>query len=97
MQLSPHAEDLKDFHDALDQFAYERMNLAKVTPGSREDEYTTRLMLVVISALAKFAARWQPLISRVVLCLAKIARNPSLNKTVLRRATECMNILKFPR
>ena len=62
------------------------------------DIFTTRLMLVVISSLAKLAARWQDLASRVLLCLAKIMRHQHyFDPVVLVRANECMQLLKFPR
>jgi len=62
------------------------------------DLFTTRLMLVVISSLAKLAARWQDLASRVLLCLAKIMRHQHyFDPIVLIRANECMQLLKFPR
>ncbi len=78
------------------------MSLVKVGAGpgmaAPNPTYTTRLMLVVISALSKLAARYQPLTSRVLLCLAKILKHQhDFDKTVINRANECITILKFPR
>jgi len=93
---------LNDFHEALELFAYERLSLVKLGLSNIDKEeisttYTTRLMLIVISALSKLAARWQPLTSRVVLCLAKILRHHQyFDKSVGAKANECVTLLKFP-
>jgi hypothetical protein len=104
---------LNDYNEALELFAYERLSLIKLgisrvddTTGSKSSsesksvdvQYTTRLMLVIISALSKLAARWQPLTSRVMLCLAKILRHDEyMDETVITRTNECITLLKFPR
>jgi len=96
---------LNDYHESLELFAYERMSMAKLGMSNSEDgrmdqaskTHTTRLMLVVISALSKLAARWQPIASRVMLCLAKVLKQSIFfDKAVIQRATECITILKFP-
>lgn len=64
---------------------------------SSDQDYTTRLMLILISALSKLASRWHPLSSRVILCLAKILRQQQyFNSIVVTRANECIALLKFP-
>lgn len=100
-------EILNDYYEALELFAYERMSLVKLglEPGlgtnnsskSNDQDYITRLMLVLISALSKLASRWHPLSSRVVLCLAKILRQQQyFHPVVITRANECIALLKFP-
>ena len=95
---------LNDYHEALELFAYERMSIVKIGPynslpmAGQSSNYNSRLMLVVISALTKLAARWQPLAARVMLCLAKVLRHQQyFDKTVINRANECIALLKFPR
>jgi hypothetical protein len=63
-----------------------------------EAHYNNRLMLVVITALSKLAARWQPLCSRIMLCLYKLFRYENLfHSTVINYARECLNLLKMSR
>ena len=67
-------EVLVEYHESLETFAYERMAFVQsssisTTPSAAlegEKLYATRVMLVVVSALAKLAARWQDLASRLV-------------------------------
>ena len=104
---------MNDFHEALELLAYERMSLAKLglsdvssgetlssTSSQKKQEarkYATRLMLVIISALSKLAARDPDLNVRVILCLAKIiSHSDYFDPSVTSRATECINLLKFP-
>lgn len=55
-------------------------------------------MHVVVSALSKIAVRWQPLSSRVILCLAKLIRNQQyFDASVISHANECIALLKLPR
>jgi hypothetical protein len=65
---------------------------------TQEDElFNTRSLLIVMGALSKLATRYQPLVSRVILCLAKITREQKLfHPSVVHKATECANLLKFP-
>jgi len=96
-----------DYHEALELFVYERMSLVKMgltsvessikAAASTTDVYLTRLMLCIISSLTKLASRSQDLSSRVLLCLAKIMRfHEYFHASVLKRANECMQLLKFP-
>lgn len=63
-----------------------------------EKAYSTRLMIIIISALAKLASRWQDLVSRVIICLAKVIKQKEcFHPSVQQRAHECIQILKFPR
>jgi hypothetical protein len=60
--------------------------------------YNNRAMLVTITALAKLAAHWQPLRSRIMLCLYKVLRyEHCFHSTVITHATECLNLLKMSR
>jgi len=79
----------------------QQVSITDATSGNnktpKNDVYTTRLMLVIISALAKLAARWQDLASRVLICLAKMLREgENFHPSVAQRANECIQILKFP-
>jgi hypothetical protein len=54
-------------------------------------------MSVVINSLTKLAARWQPLTSRVQLCLHKILRYKNyFLPSVISHANLCLNLLKSP-
>ena len=62
-----------------------------------EEAFSTRLALVVISALSKFAARWQFFSSRVVICLSKLAAIADhMHPAVGARTSECITVLKYP-
>jgi hypothetical protein len=88
---------LSDYHEVLELFAYERMSMVK-SEGTSSSLYNNRLMLVIISALSKLAARWQPLSNRVILCLVKIMKHQNyFDKSVISRANEVITILRFPR
>ncbi len=59
--------------------------------------YNNRVMSVVINSLTKLAARWQPLTSRVQLCLHKILRYKNyFLPSVISHANLCLNLLKSP-
>ena len=103
-------EILRDYHEALEIFAYERMSITKAknedfsennsnneSISSTNSDFSTRLMLILISSMAKLAARWPPLISRVLLCLSKISNHRGFEEIVVTRANECLSLLKFPR
>lgn len=101
VDVSP--EIINDYHETLELFAYERMSMVKFGEGgfsgqpAMSNEYITRLMLVLISALGKLAARWHPLTSNVILCLSKILRQQQyFDPAVITRASECIALLKFP-
>jgi len=58
-------------------------------------QFNTRLMLILVSSLTKLAARWHPLASRVVLCLAKLLRyKPYFHPSVIERTHHCLALLK---
>lgn len=64
---------------------------------AEEKAYSTRLMIIVISALAKLASRLQDLGSRVIICLAKVIKQKEcFHASVHQRAHECIQILRFP-
>ena len=122
---------IKEYHEKLEYFSYERISIVKnnitniahlsTTPppsfapfdpifnetavrkettrktSSQLREYTTRLMLIIISSFAKLAARCPELSSQVTLNLQKILLDCShFDELVVQRATECMTILKYP-
>jgi len=69
----------------------------------RQGDYTPRLVLVLMSTVAKIASRCQDLIPRALLCLNKIvqlgsdsAGGTSTHKVLLGRANELVNLLKVP-
>lgn len=91
------AELLADLHDALELLAYERITLARLAHSSAAAETSARLLLLLVSALAKLAARSQLLASRVVLCLSKVVKEQEhLLPAVVRHAHECIQLLRFP-
>jgi AP-5 complex subunit zeta-1 len=97
LNLTPQCtiQTLYDYDEALELFAFERMVIEGGDSSSQV--YNTRVMLVVISSLTKLASRWQPLASRVVLCLAKLLRHKSgLHPSVVERTFHCLALLKFP-
>ncbi|XP_064407104.1 AP-5 complex subunit zeta-1-like [Halichondria panicea] len=64
---------------------------------------TTRLVLVIMSSVAKIASRCQDLIPRALLCLNKILQigsevtsDPATHKMLLSRANELVHVLKIP-
>jgi AP-5 complex subunit zeta-1 len=66
-------------------------------------DYSTRLVLVLMSSLAKIASRCQDLIPRALLCLNKIVQlgkdssaDSHTQQTLLIRANELVNVLKIP-
>ena len=62
-----------------------------------EEAFSTRLALVVIGALTKFAARWQYFSPRVVICLAKLAAIADhMHPAVAARTSECITVLRYP-
>jgi len=66
-----------------------RMTMVKMGEVNSSSIYTTRLMLIVIAVLSKFAARYQSLSSRVFLCLAKILKQKQyFDKTITNRVNE---------
>lgn len=89
---------LNDYHETLEMFAHELMSMVKNGAFRGVDEdYTTRLMLTLISALSKLASRWHPLTYNVILCLSKILRHQQhFDPAVVTRANECIALLKFP-
>src|SRR3546814_5808604 len=55
------------------------------------------LMSTLLTTLAKLAARWPPLISRVTVCIAKMERHQhAFHPAVMARATELLTILQSP-
>jgi AP-5 complex subunit zeta-1 len=101
---------MHDYEEMLELFAFERMSLASMTANQEADDttaegqhqlhemrYNNRVMSVVINSLTKLAARWQPLTSRVQLCLHKILRYKNyFLPSVISHANLCLNLLKSP-
>ena len=90
---------LNDYCEALETFVFVQVGDVKAAlkEQSQEETFVTRVVLVAISALTKFAARWQFFSSRVALCLSKVARVAvSMNPVVLSRVNECLAVLKQP-
>jgi len=58
--------------------------------------FNTRLFLILIGAISKLAAKWQPLIPRAMFCLSAIIKCPSIDGIVHSRASDCKSLLKFP-
>lgn len=90
---------LNDYCEALETFVFVQVGNVKAAlkEQSQEETFVTRIVLVAISALTKFAARWQFFSSRVVLCLSKVARVAvSMHPVVLTRVNECLAVLKQP-
>lgn len=104
---------LNDFYEALELFVFEQMTAVKMVISgsastrhpsgstwlqqSSEEAFATRLALVVVGALSKFAARWPFFSSRVVICLSKLAAiADSMHPSVGERTNECIAVLKFP-
>lgn len=89
---------LVHFFETLESVTYEvAMN------HHRQREYTTRLVLGLMSTMAKIASRCQDLIPRALLCLNKIVQlcsestaNVSVHRVLLGRANELVNVLKIP-
>eukprot|EP00730_Choanoeca_flexa_P003813 TRINITY_DN11512_c0_g1_i2.p1 TRINITY_DN11512_c0_g1~~TRINITY_DN11512_c0_g1_i2.p1 ORF type:complete len:504 (+),score=109.48 TRINITY_DN11512_c0_g1_i2:1101-2612(+) len=97
------------FHEALESFSYEvRMTLQSnqndVVNPAYQAIHTTRLMNVLMTALAKIATRCPEVLPRVRLDLVKIIQQHSANKTmsasdkqlVLDRARLLANTLQQP-
>jgi len=103
---------LNDYYDAFEIFVFEQISnvksvLADLDGGAAyaanaakqdsEEAFSTRLALVVIGALSKFAARWQFFNSRVVICLSKLASiSDYMHPSVGERTFECISLLKYP-
>lgn len=94
-----------DYDEALELFAFERMNIASMeTQGQKNRDFTTksqiyntRLMLITVSTLTKLASKWQPLATRVRLCLEKVIRySDYFHTSVTQNTKHCLNILKYP-
>lgn len=93
----------------LELFAYE-VNMVlqaadrEVANQAYQAVHTTRLMTVLMLALAKLATRCQDLLPRVLLCLTKVARQHSgagkldveSQRAVLERASQLINTLRQP-
>jgi AP-5 complex subunit zeta-1 len=93
-QCSP--ELLNEYHEVLELFIYERSSYVRAGEDASPDA-TTRLMIVLQYAVAKLAARFPDLASRVMLCLAKVIRDGDyFDPIVIQRASEAINLLKFP-
>jgi len=61
------------------------------------ETFSSRIMLIVLSSLAKLAARCQDLTSRVVLCMLKVLTYQQyFGHLVIARANELITLLKFP-
>jgi AP-5 complex subunit zeta-1 len=89
---------INDYDEALELLAFERMaQSASEECGPEGKRYNDTLMSVLISSLAKLAARYTPLVSRVSLCLLKLDRyRPYFSPAVISRMEECINILQVP-
>lgn len=93
-----------EFFETLELAAYE------VAIGHQKNPaYTTRLVLALMSALAKLASRSQDLIPRALLCLNKLVQTTTAEnsmgtmrtgasrcKAILGHASELVNVLKMP-
>ncbi|XP_062507913.1 AP-5 complex subunit zeta-1-like [Corticium candelabrum] len=97
-------ELLVKYHESLECVAYElSQTLQSAGSGKQLGANTTRLMSVLMTALAKVASRCQDLIPRVLLCLTKIVKqheesqvDQASRQVMLSRASELVNILKMP-
>ena len=90
---------LNDYCDALETFVFVQIGDVKAAlkEHPKEETFITRVLLVAVGALTKFAARWQFFSSRVLLCLSKVARvATSMHPAVLTRVNECLAVLKHP-
>ncbi len=63
---------LREYHEVLELYTYEQLSLAKT--DARDFVFQSRLMLTLVSCLAKMAARQQHLVARVLLCLSKVRK-----------------------
>jgi AP-5 complex subunit zeta-1 len=89
------ASVIREYHEVLELFTYERLSMAKI--GGEEDFiFQSRLMLSLVSCLSKLAAAEQSLVSRVVLCLSKILNQSSFHDAVYVRCRECIRLLRIP-
>jgi AP-5 complex subunit zeta-1 len=62
-----------------------------------QSNYQLRLMLVIISAITKLASRWQPLASRVVLCLTNIVPKAEMvHPSLLDRVNHSLAMIQQP-
>lgn len=86
---------LNQFFGTLESVAYE----ISITFG-KNSRITVRLVMVLMSTLAKLASRCQILIPRALLCLNKIVQQISehhdTDRVLLNRANELVNVLKIP-
>lgn len=61
----------------------------------RQRDYTTRLVLILMSTVAKIASRCQDLIPRALLCLNKIVQLGHVSGTVLSRSKDVVRIVQI--
>lgn len=88
---------IREYHEALELFCYERLSMISMV-GDNEDElvFHSRLMLALISCLTKLAVREAPLISRVMLTLAKISSQAGFEAPVYEACRERLMVLPTP-
>ncbi len=88
------ADTVRQYHEALELFTYERLSMARA--DAPDVVFQSRLMLTLVSCLAKLAAREQHLAPRVMLCLSKVVATRVFVEAVYTRARECVLVLKAP-
>jgi hypothetical protein len=74
---------LREYHEAIELFTYERLSLAKA--DAKDFVFQSRMMLTLVSCLAKLAARQQHLLARVVLCLSKVPKQKMMQFFFLKK------------
>lgn len=84
---------IREFHQALELFTYERLSMARIAV---DQVFQSRLILILISCLSKLAARDIRLIPRVVLCLTKVHGQKGFHDAVYARCRECVRLLQMP-
>ncbi|XP_033108449.1 AP-5 complex subunit zeta-1-like isoform X2 [Anneissia japonica] len=94
------ADIITKYYEALETLLYEVVMCFQ--SSNQEEQYSPRLVTVMMSAVTKLASRCQDLIPRVLLCLTKISQQPKIdvdnaeNKTLISRANELINLLRLP-
>jgi len=89
-----------DHAQAIELVIYERLTWVKTasTDDPKAITFATRLLLAVVSTLAKMAAHWPDLLPRVRLTLVKVLKHREyVPNSVIQWTTERLQLLRYPR
>ncbi|XP_064653318.1 AP-5 complex subunit zeta-1-like [Lineus longissimus] len=96
-------EIVSKYYETLECLAYEISALLQSASTEQDAPYSVRLLVVIMTTLAKLSSRCQDIIPRVMLCLTKISQQhldgnleEESRHTLSDRANDLINLLRLP-